>query len=99
MAGPAFSLDELERRYDGPIPEPERLAWRHGSAERARWLAARAQMDFFRSRIDRQAEIIRARRWAGTATPDLAQDLMLYRRQWRQWRREEARLRVAMGTE
>ena len=99
MADPLpFSLDELERRYDGPIPEPERLAWRYGSAERAQWLAARAQADFFKTRIGRQAGIIRSRRAAGAVTPDLAEDLARYRLQWQQWRREETRLRTAIGT-
>jgi hypothetical protein len=90
------ALDRLERAYDGPIPEPARRAWRYGSAARADWIAASAQLDFFRTRLRRQIGIIRQRRATGTLTPDLLPDLALYRRQWRRWRREEARLRAAM---
>lgn len=76
-AAPTFA--ELERRYDGPIPEPLRRAALFGSTRQALGLAARAEARFLAALIDRQIETMRDR----GAHPDdrLLADLALYRRE------------------
>jgi hypothetical protein len=79
---------ELERRYDGPIPEPEQLLARFGSAAAAEALVAAGNAAFYRSMLRQQIATIRRRRAAGSAYPALLGDLRLYRDRWRYWQRK-----------
>lgn len=81
------ALAELERRFNGPIPEPLRRAARLGSAERVELLHAEGQRAFFRSMLRGQVRIIRQRRLDGSFYPALLADLALYREGWRRWHR------------
>jgi hypothetical protein len=83
------TLAELERRYDGPIPEPLRNAARLGSAEQVLTVEALGQADFFATLLRNQIQAIRRARAGGTARPNLWADLALYRRR-RRFRRAEA---------
>lgn len=85
-------LAELERRYDGPIPEPELALARHGSQQAVLWLHALGQAAFFRRLIEGQIRAIRQRRRDGSFYPALLSDLALYRREWRQWQRRRRTL-------
>lgn len=80
---------ELERRYDGPIPEPEQLLARFGSAAAAEALVAAGNAAFYRSMLRQQVAIIRRRRAEGSAYPALLGDLGLYRERWRYWRQKQ----------
>ena len=86
------ALAELERRYDGPIPEPARRAVLAGSAREAERHAAAAEARFFAGRVRNQVRAIRLRRAAGCRVPDLLADLALYRREWRRWHARARRL-------
>ena len=88
-------LAELERRYDGPIPEPLRLAAHLGSADAVAQLFAAGEAAFHRSLVARQIAIIRRRKADGSFYPALLDDLRLYREGWRQWHRSGCRLRQA----
>lgn len=92
-------LTELERRYDGPIPEPLRLAARYGSAGIVRLLEAAGQAAFFRTMVRGQVATIRRRRLDGTFYPALLDDLALYRREWRRWRRLCRTLNASIAAE
>lgn len=92
------ALAELERRFNGPIPEPLRLAARLGSPERVEFLRAEGQAAFFRAMTLGQVAILRRRRADGSAYPALLEDLALYRRQWRRWRRRARTLAALMGS-
>ncbi|HXQ51133.1 MAG TPA: hypothetical protein VN802_08580 [Stellaceae bacterium] len=94
---PLSALAELERRYDGPIPEPLRLVARLGSPSAARRLHAEAKAAFFAALAKGQIRAIRRRRGAGSLYPALFDDLALYRRERRHWRRA-ARLLASGGT-
>ncbi len=83
---------DLERRYNGPIPQPEIALARHGSAETVLRLHAIGQAAFFRRMIDGQISAIRQRRRDGSFYPALLADLALYRREWRQWQRRRRTL-------
>jgi hypothetical protein len=88
-------LAELERRFDGPIPEPLRRIAALGSAERVLLLEAEGQAMFFRALIRDQIEAIRRHRKGRGGVPEsLLRDLALYRRQELFWRREAARLQA-----
>ena len=84
---PLAETAELERRYDGPVPPPLRLAARLGSARAARRLQAEGQAAFFTAMIRGQLRAIRLRRADGSFYPALLADLALYRRERRRWRR------------
>jgi len=79
------ALAELERRFNGPIPEPLRRAAQLGSPERVALLQAEGQRAFFRSMLRGQVAIIRQRRLDGSFYSALLADLVLYRQGWRRW--------------
>lgn len=82
------TLDELERRFDGPIPEAERSFARFGSVTAMRRLQTTAETAFFAALVRRQINAIRRRRATGSVVPSrLIEDLDRYRRQHRAWRR------------
>jgi hypothetical protein len=88
----------LERRYDGPVPEPLRQVARVGSADRRLLFDAEGQSDFFAALIRGQIEAIRRARRDGAIPARLFADLKLYRRQELWWRGEVQRLRAAVAT-
>jgi hypothetical protein len=88
-------LAELERCYDGPVPEGLRLAARLGSAEAVELLFAAGEKSFYRSMVTRQIEIIRRRRADGSFYAALIDDLRYYREAWRRWHRRARVLRAA----
>jgi hypothetical protein len=98
MADSWDTLAALERRYDGPIPEPLRQVARLGSVERALSIEAEGQTDFFAALIRSQIEAIRSARRAGSIPPRLLADLKLYRRQEFWWRSQAQRLRAIVAT-
>jgi hypothetical protein len=77
------ALAELERRYDGPIPE----LLRRGLLPDLPLLEAERQADFFAGLIRLQISVLRHYRTAGLASSRLARDLRLYRRRRAWWRR------------
>jgi hypothetical protein len=96
---PGPDMAALERLYDGPIPEPARATARIGGAG-AQLASARGQMDCFNSLIRSQLEALRrSKRIQDRDGPGmraylirLHDDLQLYRRQHRFWRRTVWRL-------
>ena len=88
-------LAELERCYDGPVPEGLRLAAHLGSAEAAEVLFAAGEEAFHKSMVTRQLEIIRRRRADGSFYTSLLDDLQHYRDAWRQWHRRARNARAA----
>lgn len=82
-------LAHLERRYDGPVPEPERLIADFGSAATVQLLIAAGNAAFYRGLVRQQTATIRWRRATATAYPELLTDLLLYRDRWRYWRRKQ----------
>jgi hypothetical protein len=90
------AMAALERRYDGPIPEPLRQIARDGSTDRRLLIEADGQTDFFTSLIRDQIEAIRRARRGGPIPGRLLDDLKLYRRHEFWWRREAQRLRAAI---
>jgi hypothetical protein len=86
-------LAALERRYDGPVPEPELLLARFGSAAAVARLEAAGNTAFYRRLLRQQIALIRRRRADGTFYPALLADLRFYRERWRHWRRALHRLR------
>lgn len=84
---PLPATAELERRYDGAVPPPLRLAARLGSARAVRRLQAEGQAAFFTAMARGQLRAIRLRRADGSFYPALLADLALYRRERRRWRR------------
>jgi len=93
---PLAALAELERRFNGPIPEPLRLAAQLGSAELCRLRQAEAQAAFLKALLRGQVRLIRRRRAEGSFHPLLLDDLRLYRRRWRHWHRRAVALQAAM---
>lgn len=83
---PLAAMAELERRYDGPIPEMQRRAVLLGSACAAQHHHAAAQARFFAGRLRRQVRAIRLCRADGGVVPGMIADLALYRRECRRWR-------------
>jgi len=96
---PLAALAELERRFNGPIPEPLRLAAQLGSAELCRLRQAEAQAAFLKALLRGQVRLIRRRRAEGSFHPLLLDDLRLYRRRWRHWHRRAVALRTALPGE
>jgi hypothetical protein len=92
---PLAALAELERRFNGPIPEPLRLAAQLGSAELCRLRQAEAQAAFLKTLLRDQVRLIRRRRAEGSFHPSLLDDLRLYRRRWRHWQRRAITLRAS----
>jgi hypothetical protein len=93
---PLAALAELERRFNGPVPEPLRLAAQLGSAELCRLRQAEAQAAFLKTLLHDQVRLIRRRRADGSFHPSLLDDLRLYRRRWRHWQRRVVALRAAL---
>jgi hypothetical protein len=87
------TLAALERRYDGPIPEPLRQLAYFGSITGQRLAEADGQRDFFTRLVRDQLKALRRARRAGAESAGLAHDLAFYRRRRQWWRREAARLR------
>ena len=81
-----IALEVLERRYDGPLPEPIRRALRAGSPRRAARVQAEAETRFLAATIRHQLAAIRATRRRGRDDAPLCRDLAAYRRAWRRWR-------------
>jgi hypothetical protein len=86
------ALSDLERRFDGPIPEPLRQATLLGHSLLPLRLLAEAQVCFFASLVRGQVATIRQRRRDGSFYEQLVADLAFYRERRRLWRRELARL-------
>jgi hypothetical protein len=86
------ALSDLERRFDGPIPEPLRRATLLGHSLLPLRLLAEAQVCFFASLVRGQIATIRQRRGDGSFYNELTADLAFYRARRRLWRRELARL-------
>jgi hypothetical protein len=91
------ALGELERRFDGPIPEPLRQAAQLGSPELCRLRQAEAEAAFLKALLLDQLRLIRTRRMDGSFHPALLADLRLYRRRWRHWRRRAALRQAALA--
>ncbi len=83
---------ELEAVYNGPVPEPTLRAAHLGSALAALRIRAGAETSFFAAMVKGQIATIRRRRADGSHYPALLDDLALYRRQFRAWRRFAASL-------
>jgi hypothetical protein len=93
LGGPRLALsalDDLESRYDGPIPPPLRAAARAGSGVAAARIETAGETRFLAGLIARQLIAIRESRRAGRPVRMLTDDLDLYRR-------ERRRLRDASG--
>ena len=87
------ALSDLERRFDGPIPEPLRRTTLLGHSLASLRLLAEAQVCFFACLVRGQIATIRQRRRDGSFYQRLMADLAFYRERRRLWRRELARLR------
>jgi hypothetical protein len=87
------ALSDLERRFDGPIPEPLHRATLLGHSLLPLSLLADAQVCFFGALVRGQIATIRQRRRDGSFYEQLVTDLAFYRERRRLWRRELARLR------
>ena len=87
------ALSELERRFDGPIPELLRQSTSLGHSLLPLRLVAEAQVCFFTSLIRGQIATIRQRRRDGSFYAQLVADLGFYRERRQLWRQELARLR------
>jgi hypothetical protein len=96
---PLAALGELERRYNGPVPEPLRQAAQLGSAELSRLRHAEAEATFLKTLLRDQIRLIRRRRIAGSFHPSLLADLRLYRRRWRHWRLRVMAAQTALSAE
>lgn len=90
------SIDDLERRHDGPLAGAARRLARAGSAAALLRLEASGQATFFRHMARRQIALMRARRRDGSFYPALIDDLALYRREARRWR---ARIKAEPSTD
>ena len=96
---PLAALSELERRYNGPVPESLRQAAQLGSAELSRQRHAEAEAAFLKTLLCDQIRLIRQRRAAGSFHPSLLADLRLYRRRWRHWRRRVMAAQAALSAQ
>lgn len=88
-------LAELERRYDGPVPDNLRLAAHLGSAAAVELMVVAGELAFWKSLALRQIDVIRRRRADGSFYESLVDDLRTYRDGWRRWNRRSHRLRAA----
>lgn len=79
------ALAEVERRYDGPIPETLRQLV-HSSAERRLLIETQGQADLFAALVWDQAEAIRPARRTGAIPDHLLADLKLCRQHEFWWR-------------
>lgn len=90
---PLARLTELERRYDGPIPESELRALRFGSALAADIADARREIAFFRELIVRTRRAGKERRHRDRSSTSAGHaDLHSYLASWRERRQRLARL-------
>jgi hypothetical protein len=80
-------LSELERRFDGPVPEADLSFVRLGSVTAIGQRRAETEIAFFAALVRRQIRAIRRCRAAGSLHSGLLEDLARYRRQRRAWRR------------
>lgn len=88
------AIADLERRYNGPVPEGLRLVARLGSADIVERLFAAGQAAFYKSMVLGQLDIIRRRRAEGSFYPALIDDLRTYRTGWRRWQYRSRSLRA-----
>jgi hypothetical protein len=94
------ALSDLERRFDGPIPEPLRQATLLGHSLLPLRFLAEAQVCFFAALVRGQIATIRQRRRDGSFYGQLVADLAFYRERRRLWRQELRRLhRLAEANE
>ena len=91
-----MAIATLERRYDGPIPEPLRQFALHGIPEARLHAEALGQANVFAALIRSQIEAIRRARGDGPLPMRLLDDLKLYRREEYWWRRETQRLQAVL---
>ena len=96
---PLAALGELERRFNGPVPEPLRQAAQLGSADLAQLRHAEAEAAFLKTLLCDQVRLIRRRRAAGSFQPSLLADLRLYRRRWRHWHRRVMAAQAALSAQ
>jgi hypothetical protein len=88
LSAPLHRMAELERRFDGPVPEADLSLARLGSVTALKRLQATAETAFFATLVRRQIAAIHRRRAAGSVVPPgLVEDLARYRRQHRAWQR------------
>jgi hypothetical protein len=92
---PLRRVAELERQYNGPVPQQQRLAARLASPAALGLLVAEGEATFYKRLVLGQIRTIRARRADGTAYPELFDDLRFYRDGWRDWNRQRHALRGA----
>ena len=99
-AAAADPLAGLERRYDGPIPAPLRVAALAGGAERLARRRARADLRVYRNLIRDTIACLRAlRRAPGQPDPATRETALLAQLRWYRDRRREPlrRARRAAG--
>src|SRR5258708_37730035 len=87
---------ELERIFNGPIPEAARLAARHGSSAIVLKIRARGDAGFFRAMARGQIQAVRRRRDDGSFYPAVADDLSFYLPHCPAWPRLAARPAAAV---
>ncbi len=96
MAKPQ-TLEDLEARFDGPIPQEDRDILRYGSATAADIVRTLDSIAFFVGEMEAAKQS--ARRWAERGNDEMVRrnlaDADLY---WREWRRGRARLKELRGT-
>ncbi len=91
----ADPLAELERRYDGPIPAPLRVAALAGGAERLARRRARADLRVYRNLIRDTIACLRAlRRAPGQPDPATREAALLAQLRWYRDRRRETLRRL-----
>ena len=91
------TLEALEARFDGPIPQEDRDILRYGSVTAAEIARTLNSIAYFHGEIE--AAKRSAKRWAQRGNDEMARrnlaDVELY---WREWRRDRARLKELRGT-
>ena len=86
------TLAALEGVYDGPIPEAALAAARLDRRGALLLMRARAEAAFFGGMVRGQLRALKQRTGDGSYYPALLDDLRLYRRHHRAWRRLAAQL-------
>src|SRR5579859_770824 len=81
------TLEQIEQRFDGPIPARELAIARFGSTEAVNLLNAEGMLAFYQTMVDDQLVTIRKRREDGTFYKYLLTDLLMYRAKRYQWER------------